>query len=60
MFFDWTKNIRMSIYRNEWPSTECPKTRFTEIVKGLTVIIFTVIKFFFLPATRVKTKLLFL
>jgi len=48
MFFDWTENIRMSIYRNEWPSTECPKTRFTEIVNGLTVI-------FFLPATCGKT-----
>jgi len=47
MFFDWTKNIRMSKYRKEWPSTECPKTRFTEIMKGLTVIIFTVIKFYF-------------
>jgi len=45
----------MSIYRNEWPSAEYPKTRLTEIVKGLTVIIFAAIKVFFLPVTRGKT-----
>jgi hypothetical protein len=37
----------MSIYRSEWPSTECPRIRFTEVVKGLTVIIFTAIKVMF-------------
>jgi hypothetical protein len=46
-FFYCTNNNRMSIYRSKWPSIECPRIRFTEIVKGLTVIIFTAIKVMF-------------
>jgi hypothetical protein len=48
VFFDWANNIPMSIYRNEWPSTECPKTRFTGIVKGLTYYFHCHYSFFYL------------